>query len=270
MYSRVRSDDHPTKKVDVMVEDVENDINRILNSDELELKNLYGSYFNDPLNVTNKPDDGRSSKSSKPATVIFNKIKVFNDDDDDDEIRGGRNNLEDVKFSHEISNENRALAEMRAKYEETANELDKMKFKYTKAKEHLKKFDNKVQELEGKVESRDDENARLQEEVKKASRSTINMARLANQAQNPAVNAATNQQVADMNKRAEEIRKALLSDDSEEVAVSFDDLFHSKNVLHVIYQWLKLKVTPFKRDITQIQAKFGSSISSYFVFVRFV
>lgn len=76
-----------------------------------------------------------------------------------------------------------------------------------------------------------------------------------------------------------------MAQDNEEddVAISLDNLYQSKNVFYTIGAWL-WSIAPFKGlqeilslnsfsssgDIKSIQAKFGSSVACYFQFYRFM
>lgn len=75
---------------------------------------------------------------------------------------------------------------------------------------------------------------------------------------------------AELQKRTDEIRRALLNDNDEDNETeSLDHLLKGSNILTTLTKLLKASV-PFKKDINVIQARFGSAVASYFIFCRVV
>ena len=73
----------------------------------------------------------------------------------------------------------------------------------------------------------------------------------------------------DLQKRTDEIRRALLADTEDDAAESFDNLLTGTNPFENLTKWL-LRQIPFRRDVSVIKARFGSAVASYFIFCRVV
>ncbi len=164
-------------------------------------------------------------------------------------------------------------SDLNEKFANVTLQMHEYKKRFLEATEKLRDLDSKLEEVETRLDATEDENIKLKEDLKSGAGSGLAGKDAAHQQLGGGAvrgGGGLTQQEIEMNKRSEQIRKALLSDDDgDEVAVSMDALLKSKDIRAIIQGWVALHM-PFKRDLRQIQAKFGSSIASYFTFSRFM
>ncbi len=250
--SRPPSSSSGTGIVDLIVEDVEQDIFDIQRSHDKE----FGANL---MNVKN--DVGRDVNRSKS-------IKMSTSEN----YESKSNDESDFKFSHEmLENESKITNELNEQFLSVVNQLNEYKARYLEANNKIKELDSKLNQSETKLEETEEEVVKLQEELRSSQTGSVGLPVAAKTGRaTGSGNGAHTQQEIEMNKRAEQIRKALLSDeDGEEVAGAMDELLQSRDLWAILRGYMRL-YAPFKSDIRQMQAKFGSSVASYFVFSRFV
>lgn len=253
-YTRIKptTSDSVAKHVDMIVEDVDSEIDRITALHNKEFADIYSGFDVHKNSV--------STDSLHQANETFG---------------GSSRNGEDVKFSHELLDTESKLAdELQEKFAGISAQLAEYRWRYLEANDKLKELHAKLGEAETKVDTVEDENLKLREELSMGGGgggiSERELARGSGEMVRVNRTGVLSQAELEMNRRSEQIRKALLADEGEdEVAVSMDDLLQSRNLLALLHGWL-LAHLPFKRDLRQIQAKFGSSVASYFSFARFV
>jgi hypothetical protein len=240
------------KKIDLIVEDVESELARINEIHNKELQDIFG-YQNDMELVSGSKGRFHGNTSRSKANFVS-----------DEETKSVDN---DVKFSHELlASDNKIANELNEQFINVKAQLNEYKRRYLEINDKLKDLDGKLNLTESKLDETEDENLKLREELRMGGGQPVDGPKTVMRLNRPG---GATQQELEMNKRSEQIRKALLADDGEDVAVNMDDLYKSRNIVAIIQGWL-FKYQPFKRDIRQTQARFGSSVASYFIFLRFV
>lgn len=73
----------------------------------------------------------------------------------------------------------------------------------------------------------------------------------------------------ELQRRTEEIRRALLTDTESDQFVTFDQILFGHNGFDNFIKWISQKI-PFKKDIHTVHARFGGAVASYFIFCRYV
>jgi hypothetical protein len=240
----------------MMVRDIEDDLRDFTRSTDATLKGFYedaNRYLPTDAQSTNVratiPESGRGKQNFvRPAKE------------------------EVVKLSHEIEDESRTSAakvlmaqNLNTQFNLLADQIKDYQKLNILANNKLKASETKVAELETKLEQMEDEVNDLRANGGGGNSSLL----LPGAYTTGRVNRphALNRE---MNKRTEQMRKALLSgeNDEEVAAISIKDM-NSKN----FYKSLKayaLQYLPFKRDLRTVQARFGTSVASYFIFQRMV
>lgn len=186
--------------------------------------------------------------------------------------RSSKSQVEEVKLSHDLLATEDDLAEgLDAKFKTLQQQLTEYRKLYQGALEKLKENENKINELEEKVDLAEEEKQQLEETIRNNADGTqgpggyalSDLGKVNNRNRpKPGV-------VDDLQKRSEDLRRALLFEDESEVVISFDSLLKSRNVLVVLKEYIA-QLKPFKRDIRMVQARFGSSVASYFLFYRYL
>jgi hypothetical protein len=181
----------------------------------------------------------------------YDVIKEDDSDSSDDEI----------KLAHEVDNEHageKATALLKDKFTILNKQLSLFKDKYIKCNEKLNETINEKMELEDKCDI-------FEVEISNFKLTSDNHKFSAND-NNP--NKVKLRQIDDK-KQGDAIRRALLTDEDVDIAISFDGISNSKSLFISFQAWISKKL-PFKNVIRKIEARFGSSVSAYFRFYRFL
>ena len=232
-------------EVDMMVRDVEDELEQFKFSGDKALKSMY---------------DGLEEKL--PQQKYYSNSN--NDNDNDEDLPTSGNQEVEVKLSHEIDQDRRIRADNEQTIQNLRNRcnilMNKMK-EYQKtshtANSKLRHSQAKVAELEVKIDTMNEEALNLKKNLN-GQQIQPNRTNRSQPIDNEAM------------KRAEQMRKELLygENDDELTGLSFNDM-NRINIYQTIKRFI-LKYLPFKRDLRTIQARFGSSVASYFIFQRLV
>ena len=195
-----------------------------------------------------------------------------NDDEFDDEVQLGNTEAfipsEQIELANEIKTRfmtlNRQLTEYRTNFQKLAL--------------NFKEADTKRAELTVQVSLLEEENAELHQALqlsqsKQSSLSIYPNLKHIPLSHNNKINPINNN--TDNNNhmiKGEDIRRALLDAGGEEDAIGKSSEYFAidgQDYFQILYHWISL-IMPFKGAINQIQAKFGSSVASYFVFYRWM
>lgn len=193
--------------------------------------------FNNLDDNTDKPSD-------------YNVIKEDESDSSDDEI----------KLAHEIDGDHageKAAALLKEKFNILNKQLALFKDKYIKCNEKLNETIHEKMELEDKCDVFEVElaNFKVTSDNNRFTASDIP--------------AKVKFRQMDDKKQGDAIRRALLTDDDVDIAISFDGISNSKSIFISFQAWLSKRL-PFKNVIRKTEARFGSSVSAYFIFYRFL
>lgn len=194
------------------------------------------------------------------------------DTDDDDEDEGEHEAQDEVsrlarkEKVDAIRLEEKSVADNVTKIVITlTTQIEEFKHRFKEATDKLWSEEDRNAELEGKIEKLEEEKLSLLEEKIRAKEAAAS-GRIFRPVQDVKyVNTASK------NLRGEEIRRGLLFDDYEESG-PLDDLYSNGagGYLMALVKYTMVKLTPFRRDIKKINAQFGSSVASYFIFYRFI
>lgn len=190
----------------------------------------------------------------------------------------GEDEVEEIKLSHEVFNsEEKLTEELSEHFKVLQKQIEEYRKLYQSAASKLKDTQTKLTTTEEKLNSVEEEKTQLQEQLANASRdalgggtnhtSSTNALLLQNRPGAKGRDAAAQSDA--MQKRAEELRRALLFENEEDTAINLESILQSKNIWVAIYEYFAT-VDPFKRDIGLIQSRFGSSVASYFIFNRYL
>lgn len=202
---------------------------------------------------------------------------------DEDEDNEGEGEGEEVKMSHELlaepQEQQRVADSLSAQFQQLQRQVEQYKALYKASFEKLKDAETRAAELESRLEDVEEDRAQLvaqlqssdamQDAVQDRTPAALALSALASPAAFRPQHATNN----DLNKRSDAMRRALLSehDEDDAAAVAVDALLHPhKKSLCVSLGQLQALLTPFRADIRNIQARFGSSVASYFVYYRFM
>lgn len=245
--------DSLSEPVSQIVLDIETELSQLNSNHDAEFDHIYGQFRERPAPQNIHGASTYQSLAQEPANRVTTKRRVVTDDEES----------KDVKFSHELlESDSKIASELHEKFDSVAAQTEEYRRRYLEATEKLREAHARLGEAEAKLDAADDENLRLRAEAKTGGATGLAQPRVGG--------GGPTQQEADMNKRSEQIRKALLSGEGDtELGVSIEALLQSPDLLSMLRGWLLLHL-PFRRDLRQIQAKFGSSIASYFTFMRFL
>jgi hypothetical protein len=209
---------------------------------------------------------------TKVGDVKDEKEDADGDDDDEDEDEGEHEAQDEVsrlarkEKDDAIRLEEKSVADNVTKIVTTlTTQIEEFKHRFKEATDKLWSEEDRNAELEGKIEILEEEKLSLLEEKVRAKEAAAS-GRIFRPVQDVKyVNTASK------NLRGEEIRRRLLFDDYEESG-PLDDLYNSGagGYLMALVKYTMVKLTPFRRDIKKINAQFGSSVASYFIFYRFI
>jgi hypothetical protein len=244
----------------MMVRDIEDDLRDFASSSDAVVKDMYDhATFDNPADTKGStPLYGNSNNSvGKPRYPSGPTGKKVQREE------------EEVKLSYEIEGEQKASADslqvaqhLSAQFSILSEQIKEYQKLNNVANNKLKASETKVAELEAKVDTLEEEAHELRLNGGSQQQQTTNIyaARTGNRTQQ-----FNNK---DMNKRTEQLRKALLSgENDEEVATISLAEINTKN----FYKNFKAYITrslPFKQDLRTVQARFGTSVASYFIFQR--
>lgn len=243
-------------EVDWMVKDIEDDMKLCVAQNDMFVKEFTGG--KDQPSKWRAPVKNLNNAELKPKFLAL-------------EVRRSEEMEEEIKLSYELDFEkahiadNTKLAEnLRAQFTILTEQLKEYQKLNIAAQSKLKKAEAKVVELETKVDTLEEEADELKANGPTGSQEQTNLYTVRTNNRQPHMD-------EEVNKRTEQMRKALLSDDNDEgvAALSLNDFMASKNYYKSLKAWL-LQSLPFKRDIRTVQARFGTSVASYFVFKRLV
>lgn len=177
--------------------------------------------------------------------------------------------MEEIRFSHEIFNsEEKVTEELESRFKALKQHVEEYRNLYRSSADKLRGSQAKVSELESKLDALEEERMRLEEQIK--SNANNNNPNNYNLSMVNRTNVNGSLSSVDAQRRAEELRKALLfEDDENNLDIDFESLLQSKNIFAALMDYLSIW-DPFKRDIGTIHARFGSSVASYFIFSRYM
>ncbi|KAJ1434367.1 hypothetical protein B484DRAFT_326147, partial [Ochromonadaceae sp. CCMP2298] len=234
-----------------------------------------------PSNPSNsRPQDQTSQRPRQAQTkaLPLRQVSLPSDDEDLDAGAGGGVDggggvdREEVKLSHQIVPDNSTVAAQLQKQFVQLNEQIKEYARLNHlANEKAKASEARVEELEQRAEELEEEARVRESQIDQGQGYGVGAGvgvgvgvggglRLSRQAQAN----------IEANKRTEQLRRALLSGDGEESSLGLDsEQRRGQNNMQLFMLWVK-RVLPFKRDLHMIQARYGSAVSSYFIFQRTV
>jgi hypothetical protein len=259
---------HPIRDTNSILANIDQELDQLTSSAEKFVQGLYveaddAAHYRS--GITNAADRRRLESRSAPTALV----RHFDsqDEENDDEV-------EEIKLSHEIvadsKHEEKLTEQLKSQFQVMQQQLDQYKQLFKSSFEKLKDAETKVIDLQGKVEDLEEERTQLAHQleagvVSDGQGSTNNVVNRM-PAQRRVFPASQ-----ELNKRSEDIRKALLFDnDDEDIGLSMEGLLSQHNNLKALMHKLQSLLTPFRRDIRTIQARFGSSTASYFIFYRYM
>jgi hypothetical protein len=219
-----------TNKLEGAMKKFEDDLIRMKEKNELEIKSMYGDF---------QPSEIDASVKDVDEVLLSN----------------------DIAARNAASKEDAAITEgLKKQFNTLCDQLDTFQQQNTKAVARQRELEMKNIEQENLIESLHDQVLDLEVKLRNAPKEIAA----------GSTNHARPNSEADYHRKTEQIRKALLADnDDDEIAVSVDDLLESNNILESALRTIKFYM-PLKNDIRQVQAKFGNSVAAYFIFSRFV
>lgn len=225
----------------------------------------YGNGNPNSVNLRHSQSNGAlksSANSSDPVNA--DSVQPFssgvNDFDD----------MEEVKLSHEIANsEEKLTQELSEHFEVLQKQVEEYRKLYQSSATKLKETQAKLNDATTKTDALEEEKIRLEEELRIQNRESTATTQIIGRAGRNNNNSNNPAEVDAMQKRADELRKALLFENEEDMAINLESILQSKNFWQAIKDYMAY-YDPFKRDLSLIQARFGSSVVSYFVFYRFL
>ena len=231
--------------IDVIVRRVEEDLKKMTSFADDRTKYTFGQQMVGPhKSLVEEPLERHRMKNS-PSTRHLATSGSFSSLESDAEA-------DDIKMSHQVFQENQLAGELNDGFKNLKTQVESYRNLYLKANENYKNAERKLKELQ--------EQMALKEQDDIDNKSSL------------LVNAGPNRRVFDgeLNARSEQLRKALLFDNEDDEAITLNDVFKSDNWFVAFYEYTIVLLVPFKRHLRQIQAKFGSSVASYFMFYRFL
>ena len=233
-----------------------------LNGD-IDVDTLLKLFDDDIAQMTSGVDEMLGLKRSKATTIyksggkeqaVKSQGPLDNADSDDDGP--------EVMLTHEIDNsETVAIEGLTKDFQTLDSQLVEFRSRFEKTVEKMRELQQKVTELE-------ETNETLEEEIQKLM-SLQPVERVESMPIAKVQQRRTGSNTENIHSRGAEIRKALLIvDDSFEFTISMDN-FLQNDFWKLAWTWINNRL-PFKKEIRQLEARFGSSIVSYFFFYRFV
>lgn len=178
--------------------------------------------------------------------------------------------MEEIVLSHQLplssAEADKYADELQEQFLQLSNQVDEYKNRYVETLGRLKDTETKLIETEVTADALETQVAELQKDLKLANSRVL--AGGAGHSRSHHHDKNANSPELDAHRRAEQIRKALLEGDDDDINVSMTDVQHG-GLFSAIAVWLRHHA-PLKEDIRQIQAKFGNAVSAYFHFSRFV
>lgn len=192
-----------------------------------------------------------------------------------DEDKGDRHNDNTndniIKLTHEKDGHeaaaNKATMELKSQFETLTSQLAEFKSRYTKANEKLMEMELTKQSLEDKVDA-------LEETLEEISRNgggggggKLENFKIGSGGAKRKFRGGGGDDNDPLRKKVD--IQFLLDDQSNEMDIAFDDLKDLNNLQLIFRQWIQRHL-PFKNEIRAIEARFGSSVASFFIFYRFL
>eukprot|EP00596_Hydrurales_sp_CCMP1899_P008519 CAMPEP_0119037970 /NCGR_PEP_ID=MMETSP1177-20130426/6577_1 /TAXON_ID=2985 /ORGANISM="Ochromonas sp, Strain CCMP1899" /LENGTH=675 /DNA_ID=CAMNT_0006999889 /DNA_START=215 /DNA_END=2239 /DNA_ORIENTATION=- len=197
---------------------------------------------------------------------------VDDDENEEDEDEGDHESQDEAsrearkEKEDTIRTEEKSIADNVTKIVTTlTTQIEEFKLRFKEATAKLWAEEDRNADLEGKIEILEEEKISLLEAKVRAIEAAASGRTFRPVQDVKHVNTASK------NLRGEAIRRGLLFDDYEESG-PLDDLYNvgAGGLLIALIKALIIKLTPFRRDIKQINGQFGSSVASYFIFYRFI
>lgn len=238
------------------------------------------------------PRAGLANSRGRTLTKNYSDASTEGDDEEDDEdvtlisseAAANVNAEERKRIVDDIESANKAYTEEKLKtqeeekkiaeelkktFESLKKQLEQYKTRYDEAKNKLWDEEDKQVELQEKIEKLQDEIMALQEDLKKTSEQ---VARSGSDQHRPMRASSEPVRVTDDGTNNNKIRRALLFEDYEQESGDlsyYDKVQNAGFVMGNINELINF-LTPFRKDIAKIRSQMGSSVASYFVFMRFI
>jgi len=207
-------------------------------------------------------------------TMIKKKKNVnsdYYDNDDDSKSYRSDNEGEEIKLTHELDNNSheQLTDDIKRNFVELSKQVAEFRDKYQKAVEKLSSLETTNEELREKVDTlEDDLNDAILNGGSVTNKKATTITTTGNKNNNNNNNSMKN---AKNEKRNDDLRQAFLTNAMEEDYIDHAEKEEQWLVVFFlsITSWVN-KNLPFNVQIQQIEAKFGTSVSCYFVFYRFI
>ena len=244
--------------LDVAARSFEDELSRMQELNHAELETILGG-------------TAKKSDSLRPAVDLT----TSSISEERKQSRSGQSNesagdTEDIVLSHQIpltsTEEDKFADELQEQFLRLSDQVDEYKNRYVDTLERLKDTESKLIESEVTTDALETQVAELQKELKLAHSRALSGG--GGHGHHHHHDKNMNSPELDAHRRAEQIRKALLEGEDDDINVSMADVQHG-GVFTAVTSWLRFRA-PLKEDIRQIQAKFGNAVSAYFHFSRFV
>jgi hypothetical protein len=252
----------PLLNVDNVIESVTNEIENITNEAEQLVASQIPAAFNNKggnIHSTNRNVTG------KGAIVVGTKVTAKDSTKDGSTA----DDVEEIKLSHEIfHSEEKITEELSEHFKVLQKQIEEYRKLYQSAANKLKETQQKLASTEEKLSATEEEKLQIQEQLRNANRESVsaNSVTVPSRVGKPREN---NAEADAMQKRAEELRRALLFESEEEAVINLESILQSKNLWVAIHEYVA-SFDPFKRDLSLIQSRYGSSVASYFIFTRYL
>lgn len=237
-----------------------NEIDRITE----EAEKLTAAQFPEKLkNARDLPINVNSARTSGGTIVVGTKAPAYNSN-----MFPMADEVEEIKLSHEIfQSEEKITEELSQQFQILQKQIEEYRKLYQSAANKLKETQQKLATTEEKLVNTEEDKLQLQEQLRNAPKDNTSSA--LTQVNRPSKSSEINAQNDAMQKRADELRRALLFENEEDTVINLENILQSKNVWIAIQEYVA-SLDPFKRDLSLIQSRFGSSVASYFIFTRYL
>jgi len=231
-----------------------------------------------PLESLREPETTADSLGS-PLRALRNSFNEYTGTDEDEDAgeegEGGESKLEsqceEIKLSHETDEANaNSVEELSTAFTRLNQQIAEFKRRAEQATVRLKEVELSRTELEEKVDTLEEENSELKENLSAAAQGGGvggNFLILGGRGGGGGGGGD-----GKMAKSGANIRQALQNssaESGEEMDLGISD-YDVKASLFLRFKNWYIRNKPFQREFRQIQARFGASVTSYFVFYRFL